>query len=194
MATRPRGSGGYPPGVTGETMDPAPLTVRARGKRQRSLLRVGDMAPEIDAVTTKGARFVLSKSPRPFIVLYFFPRAFTPGCTREAELFRDSHAELALAGADVVGISTDDHETQCDFAASTQVNFPLIADVGGVISRAYGVLWPLIHRPKRITLVLDRTRKVLATFRHEVRIKKHRDDVLAFVDGLFRARQAERES
>ena len=96
-------------------------------------------------------------------------------------MFRDNHAELALAGARIVGISTDDHETQCKFAASTGVPFAMIADADGSIARAYGVLWPLIRKPRRVTFVLDRSRKVLATFRHEIRVGRHRDDVLRFL-------------
>jgi peroxiredoxin len=104
-------------------------------------------------------------------------------------MFRDSHAELALAGAGIVGISTDDHDTQCAFARSLQANFPMIGDSDGAISRAYGVLWPIIARPKRFTFVVDRALKVLAIFRHELQVGKHRDDVLLFVDRLFRGRQ-----
>jgi len=158
-------------------------------RSRKGLLRVGDPAPDIDAMATIGGRFVLSRSPRPVTVLYFFPMAFTPGCTRETHLFRESYAELALAGAEVVGVSTDDHGKQCAFAESTRAPFPMISDKGGAISRAYGVLWPVLGRAKRVTFVVDRSLTILATFRHEVRIKKHRDDVLAFVDGLFRARR-----
>jgi serine/threonine protein kinase/peroxiredoxin len=165
-------------------LPPAPRTSRRR------LLAAGDAAPDIDRVTTRGERFVLSKSTRPCTVLYFFPRAFSPFCTREARLFRDIYAELALAGADVIGISTDDHETQCAFVASLSAKYPMIADADRAISRAYGVLWPVLGRAKRVTFVVDGRMKILATFRHELRIKTHRDHVLRFVDALYRARQA----
>jgi peroxiredoxin len=164
---------------------PAPGGAVAEARPRR--LRRGDTAPDIHAMTTQGKPFVLSSSPKPYTVVYFFPKAFTPGCTREAHLFRDNYAELMLAGAAVVGISTDDHETQCKFAASTGVPFPMIADKDGAISRAYGVLWPLIRKPKRLTFVVDRSRKVLAEFRHELSIIKHRDDVLRFFDELRHA-------
>jgi peroxiredoxin len=163
--------------------------VHGAAPARRGIVRVGETAPEIDALTTSGDRFVLSSSSAPFTVIYFFPMAFTPGCTREARMFRDSHAELALAGADVVGISTDDQRTQCAFAEAERVNFPMIADADTTVSRAYGVLWPLVSRTKRVTFVVDRDRKVLAVFRHELQIAKHRNDVLQFVDKLFRARQ-----
>jgi len=153
-------------------------------------LNVGDTAPEIDAQATTGERFVLSRADHLCTVLYFFPKAFTPGCTRETQLFRDNYAEVALAGGQIVGISTDDHTTQCAFASSTHATFPLIADPDGTISRAYGVLWPVIARPQRVTFIVERGRKILARFRHEIRIGKHKDEVLLFVDALFRSRQA----
>ena len=152
------------------------------------MLSAGDAAPEIDADSTGGGRFVLSKSERHCTIVYFFPKAFTPGCTKETKLFRDNHMELSLAGAGVVGISTDSHKTQCEFAESTRAPFPMIADEDRSISRAYGVLWPLIGVPHRVTFVVDPGMKILAVFKHELNVIKHRDDVLLFVDALFRAR------
>jgi len=154
------------------------------------LLQVGDVAPEIDHITTMGARFVLSKSVRKFTVLFFFPKAKSPLCSRQARLFRNSHTELVLAGADLVGISTDEHQIQCDFASQTKVKFPFIADEDGAISRAYGVLWPILGRCRRVTFVVDRSMRVVAAFRHELRIDKHRDGVLLFLDSQMRAPQA----
>src|SRR5689334_242822 len=113
------------------------------------MLRVGDVAPAIDATTTLGERFVLSDQQGLCTVLYFFPKAFTPGCTKETRSFTNNHAELALAGATVVGVSTDDYETQCAFAKSLQATFPILADADGSISRAYDVLWPILGVPKR---------------------------------------------
>src|SRR4051794_39192784 len=117
------------------------------------MLRVGDTAPPIDAVTSLGTRFVLAAQDGLCTVVYFFPKAFTPGCTREAKYFRDNQIELELAGASVVGISTDDNATQCRFAASVEARFPLIADADHAISRAYDVLWPIIGIAHRITYV-----------------------------------------
>jgi peroxiredoxin len=164
------------------------LTAAAR----RGPLRVGDTAPDIDAMTTTGARFILSNPRRTCMctVIYFFPKAFTPLCGQEARGFRDNHEELSLAGAELVGISTDDYKTQCAFATSVGARFPMIADADGTVSRAYGVLWPIVGRAKRITFVVDDSRKVLAVFRHELRITRHRDDVLLFVDRLFQDRRA----
>jgi thioredoxin-dependent peroxiredoxin len=157
------------------------------------VLKPGDTAPEIDAQGSDGARFRLSaQSTKLCTVVYFFPKAFTPGCTKETRRFRDNHAELALAGASIVGISTDDHDVQCSFAESLRAPFPMIGDSDRKISSAYGVLWPVIARPRRVTFIVNALRTVEAVFQHEVQIAKHRDDVLRYVDQMFRARHGGR--
>ncbi|AUX25052.1 thiol peroxidase [Sorangium cellulosum] len=154
------------------------------------MLKVGERAPEIDRLTTDGQRFVLSRQGGLCTVLFFFPRAFTPGCTVETQQFRDHHVEIALAGAHIVGISTDDHETQCRFAASQKVPFPMIADSDLGVCRAYGVLWPILGVARRVTYVITPDMEVAAVFRHELQIRKHRDDVLSFINERFRSARA----
>ncbi|MDB4944871.1 MAG: alkyl hydroperoxide reductase [Labilithrix sp.] len=154
------------------------------------MLKPGDLAPEIDALASDGKRFRLSaQSTRLCTVVYFFPKAFTPGCTAETKRFRDNFVELSLAGASIVGISTDDHASQCSFAESLRAPFPMIGDADRAISTAYGVLWPVIERPKRVTFIVSPVRIIEAVFHHEVQISRHRDDVLRQVDQLFRARR-----
>jgi peroxiredoxin Q/BCP len=151
------------------------------------MLRVGDIAPPIDTTTSLGTRFVLSQQQGLCTVLYFFPKAFTPGCTRETKHFRDNHVELSLAGASVAGISTDDLATQCSFADSLKAPFPMLPDHDHAISRAYDVLWPLIGLARRITYVVSPAGLIEAVFHHELRIEEHRNDVLRFVNQKFRA-------
>jgi peroxiredoxin len=149
------------------------------------MLKVGDLAPEIDAVTSTGQRFVLSQQTARHTVLFFFPKAFSVACTAETEHFRDNRAELVLAGASVVGISTDDHDTQCRFAASVQATFPLIADKDGSIARAWGTRWPVIGWAKRVTFVIGRDRRIEAVFHHRTIIPFRPADPLAFVDEVL---------
>lgn len=154
------------------------------------VLKAGDTAPEIDALASDGKRFRLSaQASKLCTVVYFFPKAFTPGCTKETKRFRDNFAELQLAGASIVGISTDDHQLQCSFADSLRAPFPMIGDADKKISSAYGVLWPLIARPKRVTFVINPLRTIEAVFQHEVQISKHGDEVLRWVDQLFQERR-----
>jgi len=154
------------------------------------MLDVGDRAPEIDATASDGARFVLSAQGGLCTVVYFFPKAFTPGCTTETRRFRDNYAEIALAGASIVGISTDDLKQQCEFAASLKAPFPMIGDEDRTICRAYGVLWPLVSVARRVTFVITPDLVIQAVFKHEVAIKQHRDLVLAFINERFRATRA----
>jgi thioredoxin-dependent peroxiredoxin len=153
------------------------------------LLRVGVIAPEIDAETSGGLRFKLSEQQGLCTVVYFFPQAFTPGCTRETAHFQDNYNELRLARAALVGVSTDDHSTQCAFAKSLHAGFPMIGDKNGTICKAYDVQWPLLGVAKRVTYVIDPDRVVLGVFRHELQMAKHKDDVLRMVDALYRAKQ-----
>ena len=156
------------------------------------MLKVGDVAPAIDAMTNTGKRFVLKEQRGLCSVVYFFPKAFTPGCTTETKTFRDNYVELEIAGVKLVGISTDTHETQCKFAESTRAPFPLIADTDGAISRAYDVLWPILNVPQRVTFVINNEQVIEAVFRHEVDVKAHRDDVLRFVNEKFQSLRKQR--
>jgi len=156
------------------------------------MLKVGDTAPPIDAVGSNGKRFVLHEHAESLcVVLYFFPKAFTPGCTKETKEFGKHYAELMLAGATLVGVSTDDLDTQCRFASSLAAPFPMLGDHDLAICRAYDVLWPLVGVAHRVTYVLAPTPRwtVEAVFRHELDIGAHRNDVLRFVDGKFRSRR-----
>jgi serine/threonine protein kinase len=148
------------------------------------LLKVGDIAPEIDATTSAGPRFRLSEQSGLCTVVFFFPKAFTPGCTIETRRFRDNYAELALLGARIVGVSTDDHDTQCLFAKEMRTPFPMIGDGAKEIARAYGVLWPILERAMRVTFVVDASQRITAVIHHEIAIVQHRDEVLRVIDRM----------
>ncbi len=150
-------------------------------------LNVGDRAPEITAKTNQEAPFVLSQQTGLCTVVYFFPKAFTPHCTRETRTFSDNFNELMLAGANLVGVSTDEFDTQCRFAGELHVPFPLIADTDKRIARAYDVLWPLIGLARRYTFVIGEDMTIEAIFHHEFDVQQHRDDVLLFVHSRFEA-------
>lgn len=155
------------------------------------MLKVGDAAPGIDATGSDGKRFVLFDQPGLCTVIYFFPKAFTPGCTAETRDFRRNFVELDLAGASVVGVSTDDGTTQCNFAESLGVPFPILGDPKREVCRAYDVLWPIVGLARRVTYVVGRPpggapgRVVEAVFHHELRVDAHLDGVLRFVNGKF---------
>lgn len=141
-------------------------------------MNFGDVTPEISAPTTDGGRFSLAAHRGRFVVIYFFPKAFTPGCTRETGQFRDLYPELSALGAVVVGVSTDKHEVQCAFAEKMAVPFPMIGDADGKIVEAYGVKWPLVKLAQRVTVVVDPEGKLAGFFHHELAISKHATEVL----------------
>jgi peroxiredoxin len=144
-------------------------------------LRVGDTAPDFEGDDSRGGKTRLSLLLGQWVVLYFYPRAFTPGCTRQAKNFRDNYDDLRALGAEVVGVSTDDVETQCEFGKKMQARFPLVADKSGEVTRAYDVKWALLPAAKRVTYVIDPFGKIAAVFHHELQVLKHMDDVLAFL-------------
>ena len=153
----------------------------------------GQRAPEIDAVASDGQRFVLSQQQGLCTVVYFFPKAFTPGCTAETKMCRDNYVELLLAGANLIGVSTDDEKTQCDFASSTRAPFPIGPDPKHEICRAYTVLWPVMNVARRITVIVRPDMVVDAVFHHEVQVSRHRDDVLRHVNAMFKHARASGE-
>ena len=143
--------------------------------------KVGEFAPEIGLPASDGKIFNLTDRKGRYTIVYFFPAAFTPGCTAESKRFRDNSAELAELNADVVGISTDTHARQCEFADSLRVKFPMVGDADGRVTRAYGVQWPIFTKARRVTFVVGPTQLIEAVFWHEVQVNKHLDDVVAFL-------------
>jgi len=144
-------------------------------------IEVGDLAPEFSARTTDGRNISLASFRGRYLVLYFYPKAFTPGCTKEARRFRDNHAEIRELGAEVVGVSLDEPTVQCEFAERQKLAFPLIADSSRTVSTAYGVLRRFLPITKRVTFVIDPDGKVAARFEHELQVNKHLDNVLRFL-------------
>ena len=142
------------------------------------MLSVGDMAPDFSAEGSDGRKSSLSELRGSVVVLYFFPRAFTPICTRETARFRDHHAEFSALGARIVGVSPDPVATQCVFGSRQGVQFPLLADPERRIASSYGVLWPLLPRVRRVTFVISEAGKVELVASNELQVSKHVDGVL----------------
>ncbi len=150
------------------------------------LLRVGDRAPDFTAVLSTGENVSLSDyRGKQTLVLFFYPRDETSGCIAEVCSYRNSYGAVRTLGAAVLGVSLDGADSHGRFIAHYGLPFPLIADTGGTLSRAYGVLrrggpWPLL---KRVTYVIDRDGIIRGVFHHEIRISKHVGDVIACLEG-----------
>lgn len=102
-------------------------------------LKVGDLAPEFDGTATDGSRISLKSLRGKWVVLYFYPKDDTPGCTKEACGFRDSYSIFGERGAVVLGVSADPIKAHVKFTEKFQLPFPLLADEDHSIVQAYGV-------------------------------------------------------
>jgi peroxiredoxin Q/BCP len=156
------------------------------------MLRVNDLAPDFRATGHDGKPVQLGELRGRWVVMFFFPKAFTPGCTAETKAFHRDEVGLEKAGAVVLGISTDPLEKQCAFAESIGVGFRLIADEDRAVSRAYGALWPLVGIARRITYVIDPQGKIAFVYRGELRAAGHAEQVRSFLEGAV-ARGARNE-
>ncbi|AKF10065.1 peroxiredoxin [Sandaracinus amylolyticus] len=148
------------------------------------MLAVGTPAPVFVARTTRGDSISLRELHGRIVVLYFFRRAFTPNCTVETKGFRDNYEDLVQLGSEVVGVSCDDYATQCRFASTHDVRFPMIADEDRSISRAYDVFFPILPLAHRVTYVIDRDGVIAGVFNHEFQVIKHLDEVVRFTRDL----------
>jgi peroxiredoxin Q/BCP len=143
------------------------------------MLKVGSQAPDFEASDCMGRSVRLSDFRGRRVVLFFFPKAFTMGCTAEVRHFRDHQARIRELGAELIGVSVDSLETQCAFAKQEQVEFPMLGDSDRKLSGLFGVLWPLVRLDRRVTFVIGPEGVVEQVIQHEVRVSQHLDDVLA---------------
>lgn len=120
------------------------------------------------------------------VVVYFYPRDFTFGCTAEACGFRDSYQDFTDAGAVVIGVSADDAESHQRFAAEHDLPFVLLSDTEGSARKAWGVRKTLGLMPGRVTYVIDKEGTVRHVFDSALSFKKHVDEALAVVRQLAR--------
>jgi len=120
------------------------------------------------------------------VVLFFYPAAMTPGCTREACHFRDLAAEFATVGASRVGISADDVQKQAKFADMQKFDYPLLSDTEGKVATQFGVKRGLLGKVmpvKRTTFVIDTDRTVLDVISSEFNFNSHAEKALATLRG-----------
>ncbi|MCC7107065.1 MAG: thioredoxin-dependent thiol peroxidase [Chloroflexi bacterium] len=146
---------------------------------------VGSQAPMFRLPSSGGGEVSLDDfRGKQAVVLYFYPRDDTPGCTREACAFRDLKGEFERKGAAILGVSTDNVASHDRFSGKFGLNFPLLADIDASVSRAYGVYGPKQMMGKRFqgihrtTFVIDKDGRVKAVF-PDVKVDGHADEVMA---------------
>ena len=142
-------------------------------------VEVGDSAPDFTLPSQSGEevrlRDVWERGP---VVLYFYPKDETPGCTTEACTFRDSYEVFKEAGAEVVGVSSDSVASHDSFAARHRLPFVLLADEGGRVRKRYGVKATLGILPGRVTYVIDRAGVVRHVFSSQLGAQRHVQEAL----------------
>ena len=118
-------------------------------------LRVGDPAPGINLKTDEGTDFDLHSRQGQWTVLYFYPRAETPGCTKQACAFRDGISQIRGLGAELFGVSADSVEALKKFKANHNLNFTLLADPGLDAIKRCGTKMPVLSMSRRWTFIID---------------------------------------
>ena len=148
-------------------------------------IKVGDAAPEFDLADAAGNRVRLSDfRDKQSVVLYFYPKDDTPGCTKEACSFRDSYESFKEAGAEVIGVSSDSGASHQKFAEKFRLPFRLVTDDNGAIRKRYGVPATLGLLPGRVTFVIDRQGVVRHVFNSQLQATKHVDEALSVLKRL----------
>ncbi|MDX1933005.1 MAG: thioredoxin-dependent thiol peroxidase [Capsulimonadales bacterium] len=151
----------------------------------------GQEAPDFSLATQTGDQPIRLSDFRgkQAVVLYFYPKDDTPGCTTESCAFRDLNRDFADAGAAILGISLDDVDSHRKFAEKFQLSFPLLADTETTVSDAYGVYKEKNNYGKkymgieRTTFVIDKEGKIAKVY-PRVKVDQHAEEVLEFVKSL----------
>ncbi len=161
------------PSATAKAPEPAP---------ELNLAKVGEPAPDFEAEAHNGETIKLAELRGKTVVLYFYPKDDTPGCTIEAKGIRDSWEGFKKADTVVLGVSTDDNASHKAFAEKYELPFLLLPDEDEKIAKAYGV--PIKSGyAKRVTFIIDKTGKVGRVF-PKVNPTGHAEEVMAAIGSL----------
>lgn len=136
-------------------------------------VKVGDPAPDFSLPDAEGNAVRLTDLRGTPVVLYFYPKDDTPGCTREACSFRDQYEDFRDAGAEVIGVSSDSREAHRRFAERHRLPFRLLSDQGGTVRKRYGVPATLGLLPGRVTFVIDGEGVVRHVFNSQLDATRH---------------------
>jgi peroxiredoxin Q/BCP len=146
---------------------------------------MSDLAPSVSFTRADGSDVSLSALlGKKTVVLYFYPKDNTPGCTAEACSFRDQYEDFKSAGAEVVGVSSDDATSHEAFKQKHALPFVLLSDPGGAGAKAFGVKKTLGVLPGRVTFVIDRQGVIRHRFESQLFARKHVAEALEVVRAL----------
>ncbi len=151
------------------------------------MLTIGSPIPDVSGTLDDGSLWRSSDARGHPLVIYFYPKDFTPGCTREACTFRDAREELVgLYGAEIVGVSRDDDASHARFVEKHSLPFRLLADPDGRITKAFGatLLAGLLPVSRRVTYVVDGSGVVRGVFDSMFQAERHVDEVRACLETI----------
>jgi peroxiredoxin Q/BCP len=147
-------------------------------------LKVGDTAPDFSLLDERGLpaslRDYLGKK---VVVLYFYPKDFTSGCTAEACSFRDNYKLIQDKGAVVIGVSLDSVESHSRFSKEYNLPFSILSDKNKEVAEAYGVLGVGGFLAKRVTFIINKDGKITHIF-PKVDVKRHSEEILKALENL----------
>lgn len=147
-------------------------------------LKIGDKAPEFTLTDEHGLPISLNKFiGKKVVVLYFYPKDFTSGCTKEACSFRDDYQIYEEKGAVVIGVSLDSQESHKKFSEKHNLPFSVLSDNQKDVAKQYGVLGFGSILTKRVTFIVDKKGEIAWIF-PKVDIKKHSKEVLEIIDKI----------
>lgn len=150
-----------------------------------TMLQAGEKAPDFLLADGEGKMRQSSEWHGRWLVLYFYPRDDTPGCTAEAKAFNERLPELVALNAQVVGVSVDDVDSHRSFATSLGLKFPLLADTDGTVSRRYGALndFAIVKFAKRHTYLIGPDGRIAKIYR-DVDPARHAGEIIADLQRL----------
>jgi peroxiredoxin Q/BCP len=154
--------------------------------RAGELPKVGQAAPDFSLPDQNGVVHSLKEFSGKWLVLYFYPKDDTPGCTQEACAFRDDLPKLMALGAQVMGISVDDGKSHAEFAQKYHLPFPLLADSDKEVAARYGVLMNLgvIKIAKRYTFLIDPQGNINKVY-DKVETSRHSQEIIDDLNKLL---------
>ena len=149
-------------------------------QRTRSKVGVGDTAPDFTLPSQSGEEVSLGDflGRKKAVVLFFYPKDDTPGCTKEACSFRDGYEQFEQLEAEVIGVSSDSVSSHQRFAQRHDLPFVLLSDEGGEVRKLYGVPNTLGLFPGRVTYVIDREGVVRHVFASQLSVERHVQEAL----------------
>jgi len=151
----------------------------------KNKINPGDKAPLFTLPDSGGqpvslTDFIGKKS----LVVFFYPKDESYGCTKEACSFRDNYDEFKDAGAEVIGISTDDEASHSSFAAHHKLPFVLLSDKDSKVAELYGVHRSLGILPGRVTFVIDKEGFIRMNYSSQLNFRKHMDEAIALIKSM----------